>query len=109
VWWLYLTWLLPAFWACLRVVARRSADTAPLPGWRRSAALWAPRAALGIAFALTLIPFNHPTIAVGILLLWVICGALYLRGAQLRLSGRDAPATPPMRQAHADAAALTGL
>ncbi len=87
VWWLYLTWLLPAFWACLRIVARRSSPsaTASQPGWRRFAARWTPRVALVIAFALTLIPFNHPTIAAGTLLLWVVCGALYLRGAHLRL------------------------
>ena len=92
VWWLYLTWLLPAFWACLRIVARRDEDASAWPGLRGGLAAWGPRMALGLAFALTLIPFSHPAIVAGTLLLWMLCGALYLRSAGLRLARQAAPA-----------------
>lgn len=83
--WLYLTWLLPAFWACL-IATWRIARRARNPrDWRR----WAPLAALVVIFGISLVPFNHIANSVTIISLWLLCGALYVRSAGIQLPRRS--------------------
>ena len=78
--WLYLTWLLPAFWACLIEAARIARGGVATRDWRR----WTPLVVLALIFAISLVPFNHIANSVTIISLWLLCGALYLRSARLR-------------------------
>ncbi len=71
-----MTWLLPAFWACL-VAAMRIARGGVSHGWR----LWTPLAVLTLIVTISLMPFNHIAISVTIIALWLLAGALYLRSA----------------------------
>ena len=73
--WSYLTWLLPAFWACARTLIKRRPDTAPKMAMSAKLAL----GALGIMYALALVPFNHATIFGAMVCLWLMCGGLYAR------------------------------
>lgn len=75
--WLYLTWLLPAFWACLIETARIARGAASIRDWRS----WAPLTTLALLFGISLVPFNHIANTVTIVGLWLLCGALYLRSA----------------------------
>lgn len=81
VWWLYLTWLLPAFVTCLAETARWDRAGLGAPGWKR----WALLAVLACLFAISLIPYNHISISVSVFGVWIICGALYLRRMELRV------------------------
>jgi hypothetical protein len=93
LWWFYLTWLLPALMLCLNLVLRRIGSGATGRGWRSWALRWGPLAALAVSYGLMLIPAyntgaaNYRTAAVGVLLLWLLCGALYLESAGVRLPG----------------------
>ncbi|WIG60371.1 MAG: hypothetical protein OJF49_003119 [Ktedonobacterales bacterium] len=93
VWWFYLTWLLPAFAACLYVALDPQQRLLP---WQR----WSTLAALAAAYAtMTLIRFNDATSVLATLLLWTLCGVLYLRSAGITLSPfRRIPQHQPQRQ-----------
>ena len=90
--WLYLTWLLPAFWACLIETVRIARSGVATRDWRR----WAPLTAVALIFVISLVPFNHIANSVTIISLWLLSGALYLRSAGLR-------APSPGLRAHATA------
>jgi hypothetical protein len=79
--WLYLTWLLPAFWACLIATWRIARGAKDIRDWRRLA----PLAGLALILAVSLVPFNHTATSVAIIALWLLCGALYLRSAGIRM------------------------
>lgn len=91
--WLYLTWLLPAFWACLLEAARIARDVNNDAGWLR----WAPLVTLALIFAVSLIPFNHLANSVTIIALFALCGTLYARSAIIpRARRRTARFTLPL-------------
>ncbi len=92
--WLYLTWLLPAFWACLIETTRIARGAVSIGDWRR----WTPLAALALIFAISLIPFNHIANSVTIIGLWLLCGALYLRSAGLLIPALWPRAATPTSQ-----------
>ena len=79
VWWFYLTWLLPAFVACLTMALRSRRRLSDI---RR----WGPLAPLALAYLLVLVRMVSTDLAdaagvVATLLLWIGCGAYYLRSA----------------------------
>lgn len=89
VWWSYMTWLLPTLLACLDVALRYASQPLASQGWRAWAARWWPLATGFVAYALLLIPqinANFREQALGTMLLWLLCGALYLWSAGVRLS-----------------------
>lgn len=84
VWWFYLTWLLPAFAACLFVALDPRQRLLP---WQR----WSTLAALAASYGLiSFLRFNDATSVLATLLLWALCGVLYLRSAGITL--------PPLRR-----------
>ncbi len=93
VWWYYLTWLLPALMICLDVALQYAKQAGSGRGWRALVSRWWPGAALALSYCLLIvIPFHvpHPIYrapAAGTLLLWLLCGALYLWSAGVRLPG----------------------
>lgn len=104
VWWLYLTWLLPAFWACWQAItgsATRQQRPSLWTGAAGSGWRWVAGSGLGVALALTLIPFNHIAITGVSLTLWAVCGALYLRSA----AGRQ-PVDSPKNSSEAPAVSV---
>lgn len=104
VWWSYMTWLLPALVVCLDLALRFARRTAVGRDWRARAVGWAPAAALVVSYGLLEIPAyntgaaNYRTAAAGTLLLWLLCGALYVWSAGVRLPWA------PLRHAKADEA-----
>ncbi|HEU0025878.1 MAG TPA: glycosyltransferase family 87 protein, partial [Ktedonobacterales bacterium] len=112
VWWHYLTWLLPALMVCLDVALLYAKRPVIGQNWRSLASHWWPVVTLGIAYCLlNIIPFHlpHPLFrasAAGTLLLWVLCGALYLWSAGVRLPSNFALARL-WRRASADVAPAT--
>lgn len=91
IWWYYLTWLLPALVICLEATVQFAKRTAP-GGWRSFVIRWWPFMTLALDYCLLLVPFSMsvPTYrfaAAGTLLLWLLCGALYVRSAGARLPG----------------------
>lgn len=79
--WLYLTWLLPAFWACLTATWRIASGARDARDWRRLT----PFAGIALIYAVSLVPFNHIATSSAIVSLWLLCGALYLRSAGIHM------------------------
>jgi hypothetical protein len=90
VWWFYMTWLLPAFLICLDV-SIEFAKANRARGWRSVISSGIPFIALPLSYGLLLIPAYFPGVAhyrftaAGTLLLWLLCGALYVWSAGVRL------------------------
>jgi hypothetical protein len=87
--WHYLTWLLPALMACLDVALQHAKQSNPQRDWRPVALRWWPSAVLALIYYLLVVglpitKFRAP--AAGTLLLWLLCGALYLWSAGERPS-----------------------
>ena len=79
--WLYLTWLLPAFWACLTATWRIARGANDTRGWWQLT----PLAGLALIFVVSLVPFNHFATSGAIIALWLLCGSLYLWSAGVRM------------------------
>ncbi|HEU0028554.1 MAG TPA: glycosyltransferase family 87 protein [Ktedonobacterales bacterium] len=90
-WWFYLTWLLPAIMVCLEVSIKRAKVMDHGREWRSAAPRMWPFVVIALSYSLMLIPAYYPGVvnyrymAAGTLLLWLLCGALYLWSAGVRL------------------------